>query len=801
MKVEIFPHQRIGEMARTYGKEKRSILLLNLLSRENIIALTMAFMLGRASYVGGFLPVGVSAFAAATGLGISRFLTAVFILGGMATNRAGEQIYAAAAAMLIFSVISSSFNKSGSKTVLKYSVTALASVLIPSFILAYLNGFLLYDVLKAVLDSLIAFLLVFIFRNAALLLDETRRKQPLSSEESISVAVVAALALSGLSSISVAGVSLRNVISILAILLFSFKCGPGVGAATGVTIGLMVSISSQAAPIVIGSYAFCGLLAGIFRALGKPGSSLGFVLGNVVLTLYLSGSVEAVVYLKEIAAAIIIFIIIPQKLMDILVGSLRNGEGTVPGGRDYGLRIREITVDKLNKFARTFKELSKTFSEISQTRVVANKQDISVLFDRVADNVCRDCSMCLHCWDRNFYNTYQVMFKIVERLDSKGRIEEGDIPEYFLERCERINDFVREVNNIYELFRMDIVWKNKIMESRELVSQQLDGLSKVVANLAAEIDTDVNFKSDIEDRLQIMLKKAGIHASEVMVFENKFGKYEVRIFHKGCGGQRKCISVAEKLASEVIGRKMSKEVNECLKNDKSGMCVLKLVEEEVYRVTTGVATIPKYNSTVSGDNHTFMNTGHGKYIVAVSDGMGSGHKASVDSRAAISLLEQFLESGFDKDTTIKLINSVLVLKSSDDSFTTIDLSIIDLYSGEVEFVKIGAAPTYIKKEDRVETVKTVSLPAGIMSSIETELVHRKVSSGDFIIMVTDGVRDLFDKCEDENQRLKNVIESIDSINPQEFADLIMARAYDRCGGKPEDDMTVVVAKVWKRVRS
>jgi len=125
-------------------------------------------------------------------------------------------------------------------------------------------------------------------------------------------------------------------------------------------------------------------------------------------------------------------------------------------------------VERLNNFARAFEELSKTFSEISQTKIVAGKQDISSLFDRVADKVCKDCSLCLHCWDRNFYNTYQVMFKIVENLEKKGWIDESDIPEYFMERCERIGEFVRQVNNVYELFKVDMVWKNRIGESRGL---------------------------------------------------------------------------------------------------------------------------------------------------------------------------------------------------------------------------------------------------------------------------------------------------------------------------------------------
>jgi len=194
-----------------------------------------------------------------------------------------------------------------------------------------------------------------------------------------------------------------------------------------------------------------------------------------------------------------------------------------------------------------------------------------------------------------------------------------------------------------------------------------------------------------------------------------------------------------------------------------------------------------------------MNAGNGKYLVALSDGMGSGQKAATQSKTAISLLEQFMDAGFDKDTAVNLINSILVLKSSDESFTTIDLTIVDLYDGEAEFLKIGAVPTFVKREDAIETIRTVSLPAGIFSNINTELVHKKIDSGNFIIMMTDGIIDAFKKEGRYEDNLINFIRDIKTINPQVIADMILDEAYRLSKGIPEDDMTVLVAKVWKKI--
>lgn len=799
MKMQAITYQRTGDFSRMYGRTKEGIFTGIPISRSGVIFLVISFMLGRISLFQGFMPFGIAFFIAASGTGISKLLIGLAVCLGMITGGGFEEVYITVTSMLIFCAVDSLFTKTKTGSNLKKSAIAFTSVIIPQLLLTFFQGFLLYDILRSICYSGLVFSLVFIFENTVSIIDGNKKRSVFSNEEMISLALVLTLTLSGIGNLQLAGLNLINVIGILAILLFSYNAGPGVGAAVGVIVGLVVNITNPGMPIVIASYAFCGLLSGVFKNLGKVGACLGFIAANAVFTLYLNGSTEVLIYIKDILSSVVLFLLIPKKIIASSIGCFAMAAVNVRDKAGYSQRIKELTIERLSKFSRAFGELSKTFKEISETSTATSKQDISSLFDRVADKVCKDCSLCMHCWDRNFYNTYQVMFKIVEKLEDKGYIDEEDIPGYFMERCERISDFVRQVNNVYELFKVNLVWKNRVGESRGLVSQQLDGLSKVIANLANEIDYDVIFKGDLEDKLLVELDKAGIKANDAVIFQNKWGKNEVTIFHKGCGGKRNCINTIEKVTTAVLGRKMIKDQSDCVHNHKSGICTLKLVEEETFRVTTGVAKLGKYEGSVSGDNYTFMNTGDGKYVVALSDGMGSGQKAECQSRATISLLEQFMETGFDKDTAVKLINSILVLKSDDDSFATIDMSAIDLYDGKVEFVKIGAVSTYIKRPQRVETVKSVSLPAGILSDIETEMISKTVNNGDFIIMVTDGVIDSFKEEEGGESALVKYIEEIGNLNPQGVADAILNKAYSSCGNKAIDDMTVLVAKVWKRV--
>lgn len=802
MKTETFSYNRLGvyrDKLHKNSSSKAAALLdyLNKTNKLNLIVIPAAFLLGRISLMGGLMPFGVALYAATLGLNLSRVLMALAIIAGMLTSGATIQIYTAAVSMLLFNAMNIPFKKSVGSS-LRTAMTAFVGVLIPEMLITYLQGFLLYDILKSLLNGSIIFALVFVFKNVLDVLGSTTKRYVLTNEEVLSIAIACALSIGGLGTWTVLGVSLKNILCILIILVFSYRTGAGNGAAIGVIVGTVISISSNSSPLMVSSYAFCGLLSGILRKMGKVGSCIGVLMGNAVLTFYTNGSTEVLIYLYEIIVAIVLFILIPDKITDVIVNKFNKALSARGDKKGYSIRIKEITVEKLNKFSKAFGEMAKTFDEISETRAITEKHDITAIFDRVADRVCKDCSLCSHCWEQNFCNTYQILFKIVEKLDSKGWIDQQDIPQYFMDRCERIDDFVKAINYTYELFKVDMVWRSRVSESRGLVSQQMRSMSTIVSNLAVELNTDIVFKDDIENNIILELTKKGLRNVEAVVYENKAGNYEISLSYKGCGGKRNCIGCVEKVVSDTIGCKMVKSGSDCRLNTKTNMCCIKLVKEETFKIITGVARIAKDDKQVSGDNYTFLNADDGKYIAALSDGMGTGHKACLQSKATVNLIEQFMESGFDKDTTVKLINSILVLKSNDESFATIDISVVDLYDGEVEFVKVGAAPTFIKRADYVEIIRAASLPAGILSNVELELIHKNVNSGEYIIMVSDGIVDSFKTSDDSILEVQNVISQMTSKNPQKIADDLIEEALRRCKDKePIDDMMVIVSKIWK----
>jgi stage II sporulation protein E len=249
------------------------------------------------------------------------------------------------------------------------------------------------------------------------------------------------------------------------------------------------------------------------------------------------------------------------------------------------------------------------------------------------------------------------------------------------------------------------------------------------------------------------------------------------------------------IVNKITGKKFNKKDMLCDLIHGS-ICSIKLKEAKRYQIATGIARMNK-SGTISGDNYSFIELKDGKFMIALSDGMGTGPKAALESNTTITLLEKFLYAGFDKDVALKAINSMMLFKSNDETYSTVDLTVINQYTGEVEFIKVGAVSTFIKHEEDVQIIRTGTLPVGILSKIDVELVKQKLKDSDFIVMVTDGVLDCNKGIVDKEKWLAEMIMNIRTRNPQRLAEEILQGCLEANDGVAPDDMTVIAAKIWE----
>lgn len=768
------------------------------LNKNTIVIILLALLLGRASILDGLAPFGIAFYAAM----LSRekgygYLSLLIMVGLLSAQHAGEWVKYGSVMVLCWIIFNYCREKKPLSTLGTASIASLIMFVVGA-IYIFFSGFYAYDLFMISFESTVVFVFVYILSYALPILVQRTNRKKLSNEELICIAISAAIAITGLSNIGIWNYQLKNILGILLTLVFAYLGGASVGASVGITIGIITSMSTIGTPAVIGIYGFSGLLAGIFKDLGKFGSAVGIILGNAILTFYINGSTEVILQFEEILAAILLFFVMPKGVMQYIEKFTNGGVGAAAWDRSYSERMQQVNYERLQEYANAFSELASTYDQVSVKERMIDQQELASIVDQVVNKVCSQCGMCRSCWKNGFYDTYNGIVDLIAQLEASGTLVADRLPQCLKRRCIRIETLLQAVRDIFERYKIHYKWERKLFENRQLLAEQFRGVSQIFNELITKISEDITFRTEIEDAVYIAFDKAGLDIDRVTVMERSGGKFEIDIERRACYDRKQCDDKIAPLVSSVIGREVIRQNQRCTSLKDSNRCLFKLVEAEKYKVATGVSRISKDHRSICGDNYSFTHLKDGMYMVALSDGMGSGEKAAKESLTTITLLEQLLEAGFNRELAIRTINSILVSKSSEEIFSTIDLSMIDLYSGKLEFIKIGAAPSFIKRTNgEIEIIKSTSLPVGILNNVDIESFGKRLNNGDLIVMLSDGVLDADKHMDEKENWILATLGSLDSRNPQFIADALLDLAISKYGNRVEDDMTVLVSKIWE----
>lgn len=344
--------------------------------------------------------------------------------------------------------------------------------------------------------------------------------------------------------------------------------------------------------------------------------------------------------------------------------------------------------------------------------------------------------------------------------------------------------------------KMNTMWHNKLCENRLAIAGQLNEMAHILSGVARDTYEIQEGSVSLEEKITKELKAMHIKVQGIDIIERSDKGME--IYASICSKRNRCIMTKDVASaiSNVCGKKMvaSKDSKVVVYKDFSPVM---FVEDVNFKVLYGVSRRVKTGERISGDNFAFIDRNENKAVIALSDGMGSGLLACQESEMVIELIEQFMEAGFCKETAARMINSSMVTTSGSQLYSTIDISEIDLRSGICEFLKVGAAATFIKRGTWVETIQSTSLPAGMFEQVDFDTTAKKLYDGDYIIMISDGTMDCIAGDNKENE-LKNIILNTTMENPREMSEYIMEEIIRRSDGYIPDDMTILVTGMWKK---
>ena len=618
-------------------------------------------------------------------------------------------------------------------------------------------------------------------------------KNKYTKEEIICVFITLSLSIAGFGDIIFHSMSLKNIFSILAVITFGYSFGPTLGATLGVIIGMVSYIAQVDMPFALSIFGLSGLLSGVFKDLGKIGSILGFILGNCIVSFYINGYGTSFLSYQEIGIGLMLFIIIYKFVLgDLIEENL--GNLTYDKSHSYNSsRISDLTKSRLNSMSEIFNELGNVIVKATEREDICTDK-VTWLIDQIARENCNNCSIRKFCWEEDLYTTYYAFFNLLAALELNGEIDESNLPPLFTDTCINTKKIITKTNNVFDLYRINYIWEQRMAENRKLVSDQLIGISSIMKETMEGLDKDFKFNTDVEECLYTSLKSKGVDAECVTVAEFD-SDFEIYVEVSNGSKVKNSLENIKGIASEVVGIPLSGDYMINNVNTKE-VNSYRLKKANRYNAITRAAKSNESQNNISGDSFTFGEE-KSTYFAALSDGMGVGRKASFESSVAISLLEKFLEAGFNIEIALRNINSILMLKSKEESFTTLDIGAIDLYTGKLKSIKSGAAPTFIKKKDGIKMINSHSLPVGILKDVDLEIYEEDLDDGDFIIMITDGVLEANTEVQNKESWIMDILENIDSLNPQTIANEILKSAKNVCNNVIKDDMTVLVTKVWK----
>ena len=352
--------------------------------------------------------------------------------------------------------------------------------------------------------------------------------------------------------------------------------------------------------------------------------------------------------------------------------------------------------------------------------------------------------------------------------------------------------------------RQDYLWQRKLQENQELLAEHL----KETAHIMAEVAKETCLYRPLGERrfkqMSRILRESGISLKNFFEMEHEDGHTEISLTMRYMGNKYMKLGESEQISVDDVADFISVAMNVRLCAAKNSPMYLTrnyntyyFQEEPAYHLLTGVAKAVKETEKISGDNYSFYEAETGKMMILLSDGMGSGEKACEDSRRVIEIMESFLTAGFCTESAIQMINGALSAAGSEQNMSTLDLCDINLYTGECEFVKVGAACTYIKRGNLVDRLSAQNLPLGVFGQIEVESINRTLQNGDYVIMLSDGITDALSQGLGE-EVLPEIIGRMDYASPGEIANQILAYCIKQSNGQIRDDMTVLVTGIWNQ---
>lgn len=538
-----------------------------------------------------------------------------------------------------------------------------------------------------------------------------------------------------------------------------------------------------APPAIAASLPLAALAALAFRRAPPIFSATAYLITELGVGFYLGlFRLNGLMHYIATGAGLIAFICIPNKLHEKLKEELNTIRRGLSARAVINMSRFELS-KRISSVGKAFKDIENTLKRTAGENTIPDSAALRLELKR---RVCADCEKQAACYGGTQGDITELFDSLLKGAASRGKATLLDAPPLLTSICRNLNKLNSEATELVKELEKRIQTVKTGDKAKLLLAEQSAGIAALMNDLAAAAGNNVSASEPEEEQIREDLAYRNIICSETLMWnggERREGGVTV-IVRKEDADKKAIIKVLNKRT----GTKLQRSEYKC--DFTEGLTALTFCPAPEYEVLSGECMATKTGSVISGDTRSIIDIGSGKIMLALCDGMGSGEEAARDSSSAIAMIENLYQAGFQSDTVLHLANNLLS-SGSTDTFSALDIAIVDKESGYTDFIKLGGVQSFIRTDNGIEVIEGGALPLGIIENVKPVMKRRKLLTSELCLLISDGVLDTLGAEEIRNTLLNNA-----ALNPQLVANEIVRQAIKR-GIK--DDITVIAFRIYRKL--
>lgn len=754
---------------------------------KNIIFIILSFAMSNTSFMGDSSPLSLVLFGVASVFNVPLILVLISSIVGILVQSVSMTVLVKLLSFfIIFTLITVIVNIEGVSKRFSVFIKFMISFSVVGVGYNLIQGSLITDLFTCLSNIVVAAILYFVFVSGIYVLTNISKGYVFSKEESIAMVIVVAIALSIFKNITIMQLSIFNILVLILVLIFGWKNGWVAGAATGLVLGLMLTFMSDINMTYVVTLAFSGFISGILSKVGKIGVVIGFIAGNLYIAYYANGFSELTMRVSELVIASVSLLFMPKVFetkLDRIFNKNRSLENPYQNMLDSSTSVKE----KIGAMSDVFDSIASVVVDVSDEDKLETREVIKKYIENTVNEKCLGCDRRKNCLNDEKLNL--VVDYISNKLENNETIDEKMLDF----NCELSKEFVRDIYEIYNSVKLMRILKEQERNNANKLSNQYKEVSKILSNISKNIKSDLIKIDKKQEKLREELKFYGY-----LVYEDEYKEDDTGIEYTFVTNILNNIDKQKKEIISILSNILEKPmvIKLILNSSKKEKSKIKVVSTPEFNVQNSVISVAKNGEEVSGDSYLIEELQDLKHISVISDGEGNGRNASKSSKNVIDMLERLLSGGFDECGAIEIINSILKLKSDSQNSSTLDNMMIDLKTGYSQYIKLGAAPTYIIHEGKIVTINNMNIPVGVSDNPDYLPISRKLIDKDIVVQISDGV--LHEGLDISNNYFTEYLKTIDvNKTAKQITDEIYRNVLRENKNILNDDVTIIVTKIIK----